>query len=188
MVRVVVAGEGDLASRLAGWYAAAGAEVAAISFSRELEPQVATAPGQVDLLVVADDFAPPIGSVGTLDRTTLQHAMHRLTFLPFRVAALLEPQLAAAKGKAVLLCRQDARMDVPDPDGRYLDRPCRTAAHALWRCLSVEWQAADVKVGLVALEPDAKPSMAELAEVISRRDNEAHPVELIDIKGRVLGW
>ncbi len=104
--------------------------------------------------------------------------MHRLTFLPFRPAALLQPQPSAAKGRVVLLSRTDARMEVPDRTGRYLERPFRAAAHTLWRCLSVEWRDAGISVGLVAIDPNAAPPVAELARAIAGGEDEPFPVEL----------
>lgn len=188
MVSVVIAGDGSLAATLAGWYRDGGAEVAELSFGRDLESQVAALGGSVELLVIADGFAPAPGSVAALDRAKLGAAMQRLTFLPFRVAALLRPQLAAVKGRVVLLGRSDARMDIPDNAGRYLERPFRAAAHTLWRCLSVEWHDAGISAGLVALDPHAVPAVAELAEAIAGSDAAAFPVELTDIAGHPLGW
>ena len=188
MVSVVVAGDGPLAAALAGWYRDGGARVAEVSFSRELEAQLRPVTGPVDLLVIADGFEPERGSVEAIDRAQLGDAMHRLTFLPFRLAALLQPQLSAAKGRVVLLSRADARMEVPDGTGRYLERPFRTAAHTLWRCLSVEWRDAGISAGLVAIDPNAAPPVAELARAIAGGEDEAFPVELTDTSGRALGW
>ena len=188
MVSVVVAGDGPLATALAGWYRETGAKVAELSFDRELEAQLRPLTGQVDLLVIADGFEPEPGSVEAIDRQQLGAAMHRLTFLPFRLAALLQPQLSAARGRVVLLSRTDARMEVPDSTGRYLERPFRAAAHTLWRCLSVEWRNAGISAGLVAIDPDAVPPVAELARVIAGGEDEPFPVELADIGSHALGW
>lgn len=188
MVSVVVAGDGAVAAALAGWYRETGAEVVELSFERDLEVQLRSVAGPVDLLVVADGFEPEPGSVAALERARLGAAMQRLTFLPFRLAALLQPQLSAAKGRVVLLSRADARMDVPDDTGRYLERPFRAAAHTLWRCLSVEWRDAGISAGLVAIDPAAVPPLAELARAIAGRADEPFPVALTDPAGRVLGW
>ena len=188
MVSVVVAGDGPLAAALAGWYRETGAKVADLSFDHDLEVQLRSVTGPVDLLVIADGFEPEPGSVASFDRQQLGAAMHRLTFLPFRLAALLQPQLSAAKGRVVLLSRSDARMEVPDRTGRYLERPFRAAAHTLWRCLSVEWRDAGISVGLVAIDPNAAPPVAELALAIAGGGDEPSPVELIDTAGRALGW
>lgn len=188
MVSVVVAGDGQLAAALADWYRDGGARVAELSFSRELEAQLRPVTGPVDLLVIADGFEPEPGGVASFERQQLGAAMHRLTFLPFRLAALLQPQLSAAKGRVVLLSRADARMEVPDSTGRYLERPFRVAAHTLWRCLSIEWRDAGISAGLVAIDPNATPPVAELARAIAAGGDEAFPVELTDIAGRALGW
>lgn len=188
MVRVVIAGDGPLAAALADWYRQAGANVAELSFNRELEPQVVAVAGGVDLLVVADSFEPEPGSVHSIDRDALGASMFRLTFLPFRVAALLQRELVAVNGRAVLLSRSDARMDLPDGVGRYLERPFRSASHALWRCLSIEWRDAGVSVGLIAAGSGATPSIAALTDAIGNRDESRFPVELTDISGNIVGW
>jgi NAD(P)-dependent dehydrogenase (short-subunit alcohol dehydrogenase family) len=188
MVSVVIAGQGATATALADWYRQSGATVSQVSFDAELPAQVATITGPVDLLVVADDFEPARGSVTTLTRAALGPVLHRLTYQPFRLAALLKPQLADAQGRAVLLSRADARMDVPDPDGRYLERPFRAAAHQLWRCLSVEWHEAGISVGLVALDSSGMHPVERLVDAIGGMNVEPFPVELTDLEGHVLGW
>ena len=188
MVTVVIAGDGPLAAVLADWYRKAGADVAVLSFNRALEPQADAIAGGIDLLVLADSFEPEPGSVDAIDREALRASMRRLTFLPFRVAALLQPKLVAANGRAVLLSRSRARMEIPDGVGRYLDRPFRAACHALFRCLSIEWRDAGVSVGLIAVGSGATPSIAALAHAIDNPDHTRFPVELTDISGNVLGW
>jgi NAD(P)-dependent dehydrogenase (short-subunit alcohol dehydrogenase family) len=188
MVSVVIAGHGAISPALADWYRQSGATVAEVSFETELPTQIAAITGPVDLLVVADDFDPPRGSVTTLTRAAMGPALHRLTYLPFRLAALLKPQLADARGRVVLLSRSDARMDVPDPAGRYLERPFRAAAHQLWRCLSVEWREAGISAGLVALDSSGMHPVERLVDAIAGKDVEPFPVELTDLEGHVLGW
>jgi NAD(P)-dependent dehydrogenase (short-subunit alcohol dehydrogenase family) len=187
MVNVVIAGTGPTATSLVDWYRASGAEVVTVDLAQELAPQIA-AVGPLDLLVVADDFEPARGPVATLDRASMGPAMHRLTYLPFSLAALLKPQLAEAQGRLVLLSRADARMEVPDAAGRYLERPFRAAAHQLWRCLSVEWRDAGITAGLVALDSTAMRPVEQLVDAIGGRDVEPFPVELTDLEGHVLGW
>jgi len=187
MVSIVIGGSGELARSLACVYREAGAEVLEVDFEDELVHQLSQVPAQVDLLVIADDFDPPAGAVAGLSRNMLAHAMHRLSFMPFRLAALLQPGLAAAGGSAVLLTCADARMDVVDSAGRYAERPFRTAAHALWRCMSVEWQDAGIHIGLIGLDsfsPDLKLLMTSIAHTANAKG----AVELEDIAGKTLGW
>ena len=188
MVTVVIAGDGDLARMLAGHYRQAGAAVFAVTFGMELEAQAAAIAGPVDLVVIADGYEPVRGAVTGLDRTVLGSAMHRLTYLPFRLAALLKPRVAQANGRLVLISRADARMEVPDSEGRYLERPFRASAHALWRCLSVEWQDAGIAVGLIGLDAQVLPDMPELADAIAGNRSSAQPVEFAGVDGRILGW
>ncbi|MGV3490393.1 MAG: hypothetical protein ACO1OG_03640 [Devosia sp.] len=185
---VVVAGSGVVAVELLRWYRESGADVFGVDFGTLIEPQAASITGPIDLLVIADDFEPARGKVATLTRGAMGPAMRRLTYLPFALAALLKPQLAKAQGRVVLLSRTDARMEVPDAAGRYLERPFRAAAHTLWRCLSVEWRDAGISAGLVAIEPGSAPVVAELADAIVGDDEAPFPVELVDVQGKVLGW
>jgi NAD(P)-dependent dehydrogenase (short-subunit alcohol dehydrogenase family) len=170
---VVIAGNGERADQLAAYYRQRGSTVAVVSF---------------DLLVIADDFDPEVHSISEVSRGDLAAAMHRLVYWPFHTAAAFKPRLAAAGGRVVLLSATTARMEHVDTAGLYLDRPFRTAAHALWRCLSVEWHADGITCGIVGLDHGRPRAIEELAAAIAGGPDEAFPVELTDIGGRRLGW
>jgi NAD(P)-dependent dehydrogenase (short-subunit alcohol dehydrogenase family) len=185
---IVIAGSGGLAARLAAHYRGHGATVVEVAFDGPEPEQAASAiAGPIGLLVVADAFDSAPDTVTELTRAQLAAASHRLTYLPFRIAAILKPQLAAAGGRAVLITDPAARMIATGSASPYLDRPFRAGAHALWRCLSVEWRADGISCGLVGLEPGWAES-AEVVAVIATEDAGHFPVEMTDTEGRVLGW
>jgi NAD(P)-dependent dehydrogenase (short-subunit alcohol dehydrogenase family) len=187
---VVIAGSGELMARLAVHYRGLGASVSEVPFDGGVDPEQAAAEivGPVDLLIVADAFKAAPDSAADLSRAELATASHRLTYLPFRIAALLKPQLAAAGGRAVLISDPAARMIATSSASPYLDRPFRAAAHALWRCLSVEWKDDGITCGIVGLESGWGAPVEAVAAAVAARDAAAFPVEMTDASGRALGW
>ncbi len=184
---IIIAGSGALATELAAQFEQQGATVTVIPAGTG-HPTPEPDAGPLDLLVVADDFEPPTPADGSVRRGDLAAAMHRLTYWPFRLAAALKPRLEAGQGRTVLLSTTTARMEHTDIDGQYLARPFRAAAHALWRCLSVEWQPAGITCAVIALDPGREPVPEKLALAIAGHPNEAFPVELTSPEGDPLGW
>jgi hypothetical protein len=154
--RVVVAGtEGRTARRLAEHYRQGGAAVDEIVLAPGVDIDRAVAgigEGPVDLLIVADDEAPPDRGVANLTREDLRAGFDRLTFAPFRIAALLRPQVAAA--------------------------------HALWRCFSIEWQADGIDCLLIAVR---EPELARVPSAIAKAVRQV-PTVLTDVSGATLSW
>lgn len=187
---VVIAGSGELKARLAVQYRGLGARVSEIAFDGSADPEQAAAriAGPVELLIVADAFEAAPVAVADLTRDQLAAASHRLTYLPFRIAAILKPRLAAANGRAVLITDPAARMTATGSASPYLDRPFRAAAHALWRCLSVEWKDDRISTGIIGLEPSWDAPAETVATLIAGGEHDAFPVEVTDASGRVLGW
>lgn len=176
--RVLVAGEGALAEALAVHYAGHGWRV----------ERLAAADGDpLDLCVLADDRQPDLARLDGLSRNQLAASLERITYAPFQVAATSRRRLSAASGRLVLLSSASARMEQPDPDGAYLDRPFRVAAHALWRCLSVEWAADGISVTLLGLEQAVPVELERLVAAIAVQDT-GKLVELRDVLGARLGW
>jgi NAD(P)-dependent dehydrogenase (short-subunit alcohol dehydrogenase family) len=186
MSRIVVAGtEGPLGQAVAARYAELGHEVVpvAITDSGVFEGAIASLGDRpIDLLILADDFHPAAMPAERVTRDGLRQGLLRLAFLPFRLAALLKPQLIAAGGKVVLLTRSMAIMTAPDPSGHYLERPFRAAAHQLWRSLAAEWPKDGVSCLLIAV--DDPGAATELPVIITGARNGA----LVDGSGRELGW
>jgi hypothetical protein len=186
MTRIVVlAAPNATPHALADFYREQGAEVTIVAARSEPElTQAVTAMAMqpVDLLICA---APPpagSGSAAGASREALVQSLHDLTFLPVRAAVLLRPSLALAKGRAVLLTDARATMAYEDEAGLYLWRPFIAAAHALWRCLAVEWQADGIACPLIAIDGDE--DAAKLAERIGSAPNGS----LVDPDGRSIGW
>lgn len=187
---VVVAGSGRLMAGLVEHYRGAGAQVAELRFDDGSKPELAAMDiaEPIDLLVVVDAFRAPGHAVADLTRAELAASMQRLTYLPFRIAAILKPQLAAGGGRAVLITDPDARMIATGSTSPYLDRPFRAAAHALWRCLSVEWQPEGIACGIVVVDHSRDLQIEAIARAIDGQGDVAFPVEIIDVEGKVLGW
>jgi NAD(P)-dependent dehydrogenase (short-subunit alcohol dehydrogenase family) len=187
-LRVVVAGsEGRTARWLAAHYRKGGAAVDEIALMPGLDIDRAVAgigEGPVDLLIVADDEAPPDRGIANLTREDLRAGFDRLTFAPFRIAALLRPQVAAAHGTIALLTRHAATMEHRDAAGRYLERPFRAAAHALWRCFSIEWQADGIDCLLIAVR---EPELERVPSAIAKAVRQV-PTVLTDVSGATLSW
>ncbi len=180
--------ESALGAALAAEYATAGHDVRSVAWSDDATPEaVAAALGNlpIDRLVFCDAIDPPDRTAEAVGRAELGAALARLTALPFRLAALLRGPLAAGtEPRLVLVSRRSATMETEDGSGRYLERPFRAAAHALWRCLSVEWGPAGIACRIVALDdPDDRAAVAALPTVI-----EAASVDLVDGTGAPLGW
>jgi NAD(P)-dependent dehydrogenase (short-subunit alcohol dehydrogenase family) len=179
---VTIAGSGATPDRLAERYREAGAEVVRLPYGTELS---GSGERPLDLLIIADEPEQPVGMASRAD---LAAAMQRLTYWPLHLAAKLRPRLAAAGGRIVLISSTAARMEHVDTTGAYLERPFRAAAHALWRCLSVEWKADDILCAVIALDPDRTVPLEQLSQAIEGVPDEAFPVELTDAEGTRLGW
>jgi len=181
----IIGSESELGRQLAAHYAAAGHTVSELPLARATPPappDLAAAGESIDLAIFVDGFVAAAGPAATATRAELRRALRRLTFLPFETAVRLHPALARSRGRAALLSRREATMSAGDPLGHYLDRPFRAAAHALWRCLAVEWRGSGVECVLVAVPPDV--DAADLAAAIERAPNG----ELVDIDGTSIGW
>lgn len=183
---VLVAGTG--AEGLAAFFSERGARVDHIDLAAPLEPAVLQNEDPLDLCVIADDLTPSRGPLSALSRDALADSLARLTVLPFRLAVAIRPRLAASGGRLVLLTSIEARMQHGDAVGLYAERPFRAAAHALWRCLSIEWADEGIGLGLVALDPETRHDIAGLARTIAGEGPSFHPVELTDAAGQRLGW
>jgi NAD(P)-dependent dehydrogenase (short-subunit alcohol dehydrogenase family) len=181
---VIVGAESVLGRRLRDTYAGDGHEVIAVGLTGSLEETAAACGAEpIDRLIFADDMDldAPISSAG---RPDMQAALYRLTYAPFRLATLLRPAVAAAKGCVVLYSRSASLMQRQPADGRCIDRPFRAAAHALWKCLEVEWRDDDIRLRIVAVhDPDAPASAA----TATCRDAGAASV-LVDESGTPLPW
>ena len=192
--RVAVIGDDDeVARRLADLYARAGSRVRRVILGADDPPDgpaAAIGDGPVDLAILADGFSPPLRRASGVTRELLHASLRRLTFRPFRLAVRLRPLLAAAGGgRLVLLSRTSAAMEAPDPDGRYLDRPFRAAAHALWRCLSIEWRDEGIACILIVLdEPVTPEAIDRLPATIAAAATGGPGVSPIDGSGLDRPW
>jgi NAD(P)-dependent dehydrogenase (short-subunit alcohol dehydrogenase family) len=183
--RIVIVGVASaLGRRLRETYAGDGHEIIAVELTGSLEEAaVACGAEPIDRLIFADDrdLDAPISTAG---RPDMQDALYRLTFAPFRLATLLRPAVAAAKGCVVLYSRTASLMERQPDNGRFIDRPFRAAAHALWKCLEVEWRDDDIRLRIVAVrDPDAPEPGATAA----CRDAGAASL-LVDQSGKPLPW
>jgi NAD(P)-dependent dehydrogenase (short-subunit alcohol dehydrogenase family) len=143
----------------------------------------------IDLLIFTDDYAGDDADAPGAARTELATALQRLVYTPFRLAVLLHPGLVAGTGKLILLSRASAGMEQPNDAGRFLERPFRAAAHALWRCLSIEWRDSGVRCGLIALgNPLDSEEIQRLPKTIAGAGLDDSPVALGDSAGNRLGW
>ncbi|MDR3471132.1 MAG: hypothetical protein P4M09_05525 [Devosia sp.] len=182
---VALAGDGPLANAVARLYRESGDEVHLVPLENEQNALAAIAAlgdQPVDVLIVANGDQPPASIVAGVSRKDLTESLRAFTFLPFRLAVLLRPNLTLAGGRAVLLTTQAVTMDFIDDEGRYLERPFRAAAHALWKCLSVEWQPEGICCALIAMD-DAGP-LTSLPGLISSAPNGM----LVDSRGRPMSW
>ena len=150
--RIVIVGAGSgLGRRLCQAYADDAHDIVAVDLAGSLADAAAacgTAP--IDMLIFADDLdlnAP----ISTAERLEMRDALYRLTYAPFKLASLLRSTLAAAKGSVVLYSRAAAVMARQPDGGRPMDRPFRAAAHALWKCLEIEWREDGIRLQIVAL-------------------------------------
>jgi NAD(P)-dependent dehydrogenase (short-subunit alcohol dehydrogenase family) len=184
---VVVAGsDSPVGAALVAHYRALGSGVSELPIEGDYAEAAAAVTDPVDLLIIADGVMPPDRRLAELERHQLAATMQRLTFRPLHIATLLRPLLAEARGTMVLLTRREATMETPDPDGRYLDRPFRAAAHQLWRSLSVEWRPDGISCRLIALDrPDTHP--VTIAAAIAAEGVEG-PVVMTGLEGDVIGW
>ncbi len=184
---VVIAGsDSPMGAALVAHYRALGSGVTELPLEGDYAEAAATVSDPVDLLVIANGVVPPARRLGDLQRQQLAASMQRLTFRPFHIATLLRPLLAEANGTMVLLTRREATMETPDPDGRYLDRPFRAAAHQLWRSLSVEWRPDGITCRLIALDrPYTHP--VTIASAIAAEGADG-PVVMTGLEGDVVGW
>lgn len=187
-LHVVIAGsETATGAALADLYRNSGAQVSLLPLDGDSEPATADlADGPIDILIFADDFRAPRRRAAELRRTEFEAGLERLAFKPFRIANSLRPALVAAHGKLVLLTRSDAGMTIPDRTGTYLERPFRAAAHALWRCLSVEWQP---EITCLTIALDTPPEIdAGLLATIATATSPPEGSPLLDRVGKVLPW
>jgi NAD(P)-dependent dehydrogenase (short-subunit alcohol dehydrogenase family) len=187
-LHVVIAGSGSqTGAALADLYRNSGARVSAIPADGDPEPATAHLAGEpIDILIFADDFEAPRRRATELRRGDFESGLSQLAFRPFRIANILRPALAAGHGRLVLLSRSDAGMTIPDRSGAYLERPFRAAAHALWRCLSVEWQP---EITCVTIALDSPPEIdAGLLATIETATNPPEGSPLLDRAGNVLPW
>lgn len=140
----------------------------------------------IDLLIFADAYEAPDRRIADVTRAELRAGLERLTFTPFRMAALLRPALAAGdEPKLVLVTRRSATMAHADTAGRYLERPFRAAAHQLWRCLAVEWREFGITCRVIAIDdPRDGAAIGRLPRIIA----EDGAAEFADDRGRPLGW
>lgn len=187
-LHVVIAGsETATGAALAELYRNSGARVSVLA--SDDDPELATgdlAAGPIDIVIFADDFRAPSRRAEELRRGDFEAGLSQLAFKPFRIANILRPALAAGHGKLVLLTRSDAGMTIPDRSGAYLERPFRAAAHALWRCLSVEWQP---EITCVTIALDSPPEIdAGLLATIDAATSLPEGSPLLDRTGKELPW
>lgn len=171
---LIIGTEGALGRALAAQYRALGYDVSAIAIAPDAtEPPALQLQRPIDLMILADDVEETVTGAAGADRDRLRAGLRRLTYLPFTLAVTAKPALAAASGRLVLASRTSAAMTAPDPTGRYLQRPFRAAAHALWRCLAVEWQALGIACCVVAIDDPT----ADLPALIAAAPNGALPLD-----------
>jgi NAD(P)-dependent dehydrogenase (short-subunit alcohol dehydrogenase family) len=180
-MRISIIGSGALAQQLGDHFNGQGHEV---TVSRSASPDHADRP--LDLAIIVDAESVEAPGLAAVTRADLAAALQRFTHGPFAAGVALRPRLAAAKGRLVLLTSATARMEHVDSAGAYLERPFRAAAHALWRCLSVEWAGEGIACGLLAIEREPEPTA--LARAILDLPNDGSLVELRDLDGTRLGW
>jgi NAD(P)-dependent dehydrogenase (short-subunit alcohol dehydrogenase family) len=190
---IVIAGvEGPLGRHLAALYVETGHDVVQLSMEPGADPSAMAARLDglpISLLIFTDDYMGDDADATTAKRKDLTAALQRLVYVPFRLATLLYPSLMAGNGKLILLSRKSAGMEQPNDTGRFLERPFRAAAHALWRCLSIEWRDSGVRCGLIALgSPLDDEEIQRLPQAIANAGLGNAAVELTDVGGRRLGW
>jgi len=189
-MRVTIVGtEGRLGHSLAALYREDGHVVREIALrpntsADAIVERIAGEP--IDLLIFTDEYEAPDRRIADVTRAELRAGLERLTFMPFRIAALLRPALAAGDDpKLVLVTRRSATMEHADIAGRYLERPFRAAAHQLWRCLAVEWREFGIDCRVVAIDdPQDDAAMGRLPRIIA----ENGAAEFVDDRGRPLRW
>jgi NAD(P)-dependent dehydrogenase (short-subunit alcohol dehydrogenase family) len=190
MKHVVIIGiESAIGAAVAGLYRSAGARVMGASLDRDVEAKAAALGNDpIDILIFADAFTAPSCRATELKRGDFEAALSQLAFAPFRLANLLRPALAANSGaRLVLLTRSAAAMTHPDPNGAYLVRPFRAAAHALWKSMSVEWQTQGIDCLVIAID-DATEADAALLATIDATKVPPEGCVLMDRHGKTLGW
>lgn len=184
---VAIAGiESSIGAAIAANLVARGVSVTPVDLTSIEADTLSRVPDSpVDLLIVADGHTAPRVRATDIVRSDFEASLGRLTFAPFRLANLIRPHLSTT-ARLVLLTRSDARMTVPDVDGAYLERPFRTAAHALWRCISVEWRKDGVVGAIVAI--DHLSDADRLIDLLPELPTDGPGCKLHDIDGRVLDW
>ncbi len=189
---VIVGTEGQLGKRLAALYSDIGHEVVSLPLQSgaDLDSLVTPSRGKpISLLVFCDDYSGDDDDAAAIQRTNMKAALERLAYMPFRLASLLEPALTEGNGKLVLLSRANAMMERPNDAGRFSERPFRAAAHALWRCLSIEWRDKGIRCGIVALaDPRDRDETGLLPKAIAAIGSQESPVTLRDVNGGNLPW
>lgn len=181
---VIVGADSALGRDLCQKYANDTNEVIAIESTGGRLEDVAAACGDapVDLLIFADALDMD-AAISTAGRAEMRDLLYRLTYAPFKLAALLRPAVAAAKGSVLLCSRETALMQREAVAGCFIDRPFRAAAHALWKCLEVEWRGDDIRMMIVALRDSS-----DGASVMIEAGRDAGAGLLVDAGGAPLGW
>lgn len=193
MRRIVIVGtESELGRQLADMYNFGSTDVVSIALTGQDDLEnIADFCGKspISLLIFADGRDQAGTPLSATLRSEMRETLCRLTYIPFRLATLLRPALAAACGSVVLLTRTTAQMERPDEQGRFSDRPLRAAAHALWRCLSIEWREDDIGFVAIALSNRSNqvpmPPRPDMIEAAVMRDAR---MLLVDGNGVSLPW
>jgi len=181
---VIVGAESVLGRRLCEICAADTDEVIAVALTGSLEDAAAACGSQpIDMLIFADDMDLD-NAISTAKRPEMRDALYRLTYAPFKLATLLRPAVAAAGGRVALCSRATSLMEREAADGRFVDRPFRAAAHALWKCLEIEWRDDNVRLLIVALRD---PGDAAYVTTEARSET-ASAALLVDGNGSPLHW
>ncbi len=184
---VALAGsESPIGAAIAANLAARGVRVTHVDLASVEADALSREPDSpVDLLIVADGHTAARTAATDIVRSDFEASLARLTFAPFRLANLIRPHLSPT-ARLVLLSRSDTRMTVPDLNGAYLERPFRAAAHALWRCITVEWRKDGITGAIVAID---HPSDADrLIDLLPQLPTDGPGCRLHDIDGKVLDW
>jgi NAD(P)-dependent dehydrogenase (short-subunit alcohol dehydrogenase family) len=182
---VIIGAESAIGQGLCEACAGGADEVVAIEMAEERPEEIAAACGEgaIDLLIFADDMDVD-GLLSSAGRGEMGDLLHRLVYAPFRLASLLRPGVTAAGGCVVLCSRTTSLMERVPVGGHFVDRPFRAAAHALWKCLAVEWRDDDIRLLIVALSDPR-----DIGTIMSLAGRDAGPRGLlVDGSGAPLSW
>jgi NAD(P)-dependent dehydrogenase (short-subunit alcohol dehydrogenase family) len=184
---VLVGADGDFSLRLSQLYGGDMVDLTMVDLSKQSleDAAAACAIHPIDVLIFADDLTANQDFANYGD-AELRELLYRLTYAPFKLATLLRPAVAAAEGHIVLYSRTSALMDRVQDGGRPADRPFRAAAHALWKCLQVEWRDDNIQLLIVAVDD---PSMLCSKSSLLIGDASQSPAPLIvDANDVALPW